>query len=115
MAETFEYAYLTMLNVSSLHGAYSREWVGVLQSGSGATVYATSETESGLSIMNELGQEGWMISDAPAHDVVDNDLPPWLTSAMYARFNLVGIVNKRKTHFLTRRIHWNDESEPRQL
>lgn len=104
--ETYEYAYLTVLNVSDLTAPGRQEWVGLLQSEPGNTIYA--DADSALRILNQLGQEGWIVGDARHEKVEKNDLPGWLVSAMHQRFGLLGAVHTRATHFLTRRLQWND-------
>lgn len=104
MAETFEYAYLTIIDVSELKAQGRREWVGILQAGPGITIY--EDGESALTVMNQLGNEGWMINDAHRQIVENNDLPGWLALLLREKFGRFGIVHSRATHFLTRRLNW---------
>ena len=56
MTETFEYGYVHLVDVTAIRTTDTREWVVLVQTGDGTTVYGTGA--SALTILNQLGQEG---------------------------------------------------------
>lgn len=104
--ETYEYAYLTLVNSTSVKKPGVREWVGIVQADAGTTVHGTGD--SALKLINQLGQSGWMISDAYPERVQDNRIPGWLMSVLVSTFGGPGVVHFTQTRFMTRHLEGSD-------
>jgi hypothetical protein len=109
MTDTYEYGYLHLIDTTSIRLPQVREWVGVVVTGEGQTVHGTGE--SALKILNELGQDGWMINDAPKLAVEDNRIPDYLTPTLYQAFQGLGVIHFLQTRYMTRRISWADRND----
>lgn len=106
MTETFEYGYVHLVDVTAIRTTDRREWVGLTQTGTGTTVYGTGA--SAITILNQLGQEGWMINDTLRREVEKNVIPPWMAQMLADAFGRLGRIHTRAEHFMSRRITWND-------
>lgn len=101
--QTFQYAYLHLINSRHLGGIDRPRWIGIVLDSMGPTLHDEID-DSGLIIMNKLGRDGWVISDGPAINVDNNEIPNYLNAVLISRYGELGIIRVRQRHFMTRAL-----------
>jgi hypothetical protein len=112
MRDTYEYGYLHILIVDGLPGkdgeVLENQLVAIVQTQGTRTIEGAEPgaDNSLLRIVNQLGQDGWIIPAAELIKVENNQTPSALRDALQAHFGRWGIIRFRSERWITRRISW---------
>ena len=111
--ETFEYGFLHGFVVDGLRhddqDVPKRQSVCIVETGPGRHLVAGGR--SLLSVMNELGQDGWMITQSEFEVVQNNLVHPEFAEIIRNEFDALGHIQARKSFTMSRRIVWDADAQ----